>query len=77
MQVDTTSAMVSVSPVEGVKPEAGAPEANEPEITPAMIAAGADELSTYWEDRDDPREVVVRIFQRMLRASRICERSRS
>lgn len=41
---------------------------DEIEITPAMIAAGANHLAHFDRDYDDEKDIVVKIYQAMLAA---------
>jgi len=53
---------------EGDAPEAGAPEI-EIEVTPAMIAAGCDEMELF-DSGDRPSWIVAAIYRGMERARR-------
>ncbi len=41
------------------------------EVTPEMIEAGVDELCIYDWERDDPREIVLRIMKAVLGADAV------
>lgn len=51
--------------------EAGAPEIEATEVTPEMIAAGVEELSSFNPDFDRAEAVVERIYCEMAKAKRL------
>ena len=62
-------AIDSVKPASADSVDAGAP-ADEIEITPAMIEAGAAEVAMYSPETTDAASVAEDVFKAMLRASR-------
>jgi hypothetical protein len=61
------TACSSSYPAEGDKPKAGAPE-DGIEITPEMIEAGVEELSSYNLDFESMEDAVTRIYREMVLA---------